>query len=216
MDLIEELKLKGVVTLNKHFVYISGKHGDGYIDIDWVFPDTELMRRICEVITKPYSSDRIDTVAAPAVGGVALVSDVCAYLNTRGKFPARVWADKVGDGFSFKRAGFASQLKDKRVLVVEDLMTTGGTVGKVSREVEACGGIVIGAAVICTRGGIETGPDFPWRLESASHADFSAYDPESCPLCAGHLPIVTDVGHGGKYQQEHPDYVGGWEKLLAA
>lgn len=107
MDVLEELKRKGAVTLGRHFVYKSGKHGDGYIDMDWIYPDNMLMRRICTLLTHPYLTDEFDTVAAPAVGGVALVSDVCSFLRSQGINPARVWADKVDDGFSFNRAGFA-------------------------------------------------------------------------------------------------------------
>lgn len=86
---------------------------------------------------------------------------------------------------------------------------------KVCREVEKCGGTVIGVGAVCNRGGVTTGDNFPWRLESASSADFTAFDADTCPLCEAGQPIVVDVGHGSKYQAEHPDYVGGWEKLLA-
>lgn len=216
MGILADLQAHGAVTLGKHFVYKSGKHGDGYIDMDWIYPDIRLMRQISALVTQPFIAEGFDVVAAPAVGGVALVSDVCSFLRTQGVFPARVWADKVDDGFSFNRAGFAGHLKDKRVLVVEDLITTGGSVIKVCREVEALGGSVIGVGAVCNRGGVVTGEQFPWRLESASHADFSAYEAEFCPLCADAKPIVTDVGHGSKYFTENPNYVGGWEQLLVA
>jgi orotate phosphoribosyltransferase len=125
-----------------------------------------------------------------------------------------VWADKQGDGFRFERAGFSDVLEESEVLVVEDLLTTGGSVKKVCDQVASCGGTVSGVSVIVNRGGITAEQLGVPRLESLAQVSFTAVNEAECELCANHVPIVEDIGHGGEYKLTHPDYAGGYVKLL--
>lgn len=211
MDILALLNAAGAVLLDQHFVYKSGKHGSGYINMDPLFPDVGVISAICAELVKPFERE-FDTVASPATGGVVLA--FAAACQTPGATAAAVWADKVGGEFRFERAGFANHLEDQQVLVVEDLLTTGGSVEKVCREVEKHGGEVIGVSAICNRGGVTAEQlDVP-VLRSLTEVNFEAVGADSCELCASGQPIVEDIGHGESYKAEHPDYHGGYIKLL--
>lgn len=216
MNILEELEKVRSVYTNKHFVYSSGKHGSGYINMDPLFVQTELGREIGRLLGDQASGDKFDTVAGPATGGIILAQWTASAFSTQDHPVATVWADKVGDGqFDFERSGFKEQIKGKKVLVVEDLLTTGGSVEKVCRLVESYGGDLVGVSVICNRGSVTADDLKVPRLEALAEVRFEAQDPENCDLCAQSVPIVEDLGHGDDFKKEHPDYQGGYQKLLA-
>lgn len=218
MDVLRELEAADAVLLNRHFVYKSKKHGSGYINMDPVFPDIYLVNQLCEMLAQPYRGTWVDVVAAPAVGGIILAGLVALSLdNSAAGLHSKVyavWADKKGDGFAFERAGFADILEEAGVVVVEDLLTTGGSVKKVCEQVKYRGGTVLGVSAIVNRGGVTAEQLGVPRLESLAQVDFEAVDAETCELCDQGVPIVEDIGHGGEYKLAHPDYKGGYIKLL--
>lgn len=219
MDALEELARAGAIYKDRHFVYVSKKHGPHYINMDKVFPDLYVMSRLCRALGRPFREDDIEIVVGPATGGIPL-----AYLTALGLAngnaalaPGVLWADKQGEAFKFERAGFEQQLRRARVLVVEDMLTTGGSVEKVCREIESLEATVVGVSVICNRGGVTAEQLGVRRLESLANVKFEALDLDEngqCSLCREGLPIVVDVGHGGEYKLAHPDYAGGYIKLL--
>jgi orotate phosphoribosyltransferase len=186
LDILAELDRVGAILLDRHFVYKSGKHGSGYINMDPLFPDVALVSAIAAELVRPFAGE-FDTVASPATGGV---------------------------GFAFERAGFAHHLTGKRVLVVEDLLTTGGSVIGVCREVERHGGTLVGVSAICNRGGVTAAQLGVPRLEALATVSFEAVAAQECPLCAARVPIVEDIGHGAEYKAQHPDHPGGYVTLL--
>lgn len=101
--------------------------------------------------------------------------------------------------FIIKR-GYNRLVPGKRVLVVEDVLTTGGSVKKVIEATRAIGGIVVGLGVLCNRGGItpQDVADVP-RLFALVNVKLDAWDEADCPLCAKGVPINTDVGKGGEF-----------------
>lgn len=208
MDVLQELEKIGAIFTGKHFVYASGKHGSGYINMDIMFPNVELVARLCQDLIKPFEG-QFDVIAAPATGGIELGVLSALAAKTPG-----VWADKDHDGgFVFERAGFAEALKGKRVLVVEDLLTTGGSVEKVAREVEKEGGTVVGISVVCNRGGVTAEALSVPRLEMLANVSFTAEEAGGCPLCKEGQPIVDTMGHGDDYKAAHPEYPGGYVSL---
>jgi len=208
MDVLAELEKVGAVFTGKHFVYASGKHGSGYINMDIMFPQVGLVSELCKDLIAPFVGE-FDVVAAPATGGIELGVLSALAAGTPG-----VWADKDGDGgFIFERAGFIEQVKGKRVLVVEDLLTTGGSVEKVCREVEKVGGKVVGVSVVCNRGGVTAEQLGVPTLTALATVNFTASDEVDCEACAAGEPIVEDMGHGDDYKKSHPDYMGGYVKL---
>lgn len=211
MDILQGLTSAGAVTQDKHFVYKSQKHGSNYINMDAIFPDVDLISFICLELAKPYRG-KFDTVVGPATGGIIL-SFMTAFRSF-GRRPAAIWADKDGDNFNFARAGFKEHLRDKRVLIVEDLLTTGSSVKKVRIEAERCGAEVIGISAICNRGGVTALDLGVPRLETLAEVDFVSYDQHDCPLCRDAVPIVEDIGHGAEFKANYPGHAGGYVKLL--
>ncbi len=222
-DISSQLEEAGAVYTDRHFVYASGKHGSGYVNMDPLFPDIELMWRIGTELWLPFGaagSPRIDVIAGPATGGIVLAYATAFSLRyevdvgSGGPAVPAIWADKDGGDFVFERAGYADRVRGKHVLIVEDLLTTGSSVAKVVHEVERNGGEVIGVSAVCNRGGVTAEQLGVARLECLMNVSFEAVPADGCPLCATHTPIVEDIGHGADYKEEHPDYEGGYIKLL--
>lgn len=208
MDVLAELEKIGAIYTGKHFIFVSGKHAPEYINLDVMFPQTELVGELCKSLVAPYEGE-FDVVVAPATGGIVLAV-LSAYVSGKNG----VWADKDGEGgFVFERAGFAAQVKGKRVLIVEDLLSTGSSVVKVRAEVEKVGGSVVGISVVCNRGGVTAEQLGVPKLTALANINMKAYEPEACELCVAKVPIVEDIGHGDDYKKEHPDYAGGYVKL---
>lgn len=217
---MQELETAGAVLLEKHFVYKSGKHGSGYINMDPIFPNTNLMWHLGTELWRPFVGSHPEVIAGPATGGIALAYAAAFSLHHEvdvgngGPVVPVVWADKNGDNFVFERAGFIDHLRGKKVLVVEDLLTTGGSVIKVCREAEKHGAEIIGVSAICNRGGVTAEDLGVTRLETLANVSFEAIDASDCPLCEYCIPIVEDIGHGSKFKQGNPNYPGGYVTLL--
>lgn len=202
-DVLKILGRVGAVITNSHIVYTSGKHGSAYVNKDAVYPHTEDTSRLCLAIAEEFFDDNVQVVIAPAVGGVILSQWTAYHLS---KITDRevfgVYADKVisdaEDNFVIKR-GYDKLIDHKHVLVVEDVLTTGGSVKKVIKAVRACGGTVAGVGVLCNRGHI-TPEDLGVRnLFALTNIHMNAWDEADCPLCAQNVPINIDVGKGREF-----------------
>ncbi len=213
MSVLDMLEEAGAVYTGRHFVYKSGRHGPAYVDMDRVYPHLPTMWKLATLMVECIPEPRrIEVVVGPAVGGVALASDVAHRLLQLGIVVDRLWVDKNGDDFAFERAGFAERVKGKRVLVVEDLLTTGGSVKKACAQVEAAGGEVVAVVAICNRGGLTT-KSLGWPLYALCEVSFEAVLAEQCQLCADNVPIVSNIGHGSGFQTANSTYEGGYTEL---
>jgi orotate phosphoribosyltransferase len=195
-------KIQAVIT-GSHLVYTSGKHGETYFNKDAIYPHTEVTSMLCEEIARHFVKHGIEVVVAPAVGGVIL-SQWIAYHLTKltGREVLGVYAEKDGEGFIIKR-GYDKLCAGKKVLIVEDILTTGGSVKKVIDAARAIGANVMGLGVLCNRGGIKPEDvSNPPELFALINVNFDAWDEKDCPLCAKGVPVNIDVGHGRKYMQD--------------
>ena len=200
----------GAVIDNSHIVYTSGKHGSAYVNKDAIYPHTSETSYLCQLIAEYFIDDDVEVVIAPAIGGVIL-SQWIAYhlsqLNITGKEILGVYAEKVEgcDAFVIKR-GYDKIITGKNVLVVEDVLTTGGSVKKVIDATRVAGGNVLGLGVLCNRGGITPTDvsDVP-KLFSLVNIKLDAWDEADCPLCKQEIPINTNVGKGREFiaRQKH-------------
>lgn len=198
-EVLQILGKVGAVIANSHIVYTSGKHGTAYVNKDAVYPHTKETSDLCRAIAEQFANDGVEVVIAPAIGGVILSQWTAHHLSeiTRREVFG-VYAEKAenGDTFIIKR-GYDKIVAGKNVLVVEDVLTTGGSAKKVVEATHALGGNVIGLGVLCNRGGI-TPQDVadPPRLFALVNVKLDAWDEVGCPLCAQNVPINTDVGKG--------------------
>lgn len=202
-EVLQVLRKVGAVITNSHIVYTSaGKHGTAYINKDAVYPHTAEISRLCRAIAERFADDNIQVVIAPAIGGVILSQWTAHHLTEmNGHEVFGVYAEKSdgGDAFVIKR-GYDGLIAGKNVLVVEDVLTTGGSAKKVVEATRAIGGNVIGLGVLCNRGGItpQDVADVP-KLTALVNVKLDAWDEATCPLCEWNVPVNTDVGKGREF-----------------
>lgn len=199
-DVLRILGVRGAVITGSHIVYTSGKHGSAYVNKDAVYPYTEDISRLCEAVAGQFfrNNEEVDVVVGPALGGIVLTQWVAHHLTrVMCSTVLAVYAEKTADGnFVFTR-GYDKLVAGRRVLVVEDILNTGGSVKKVVDLVRETGGYVIGIGALCNRGGVTAHDvgDVP-KLVSLVDVSLDAWDANDCPLCANETPINTAVGKG--------------------
>ncbi len=166
-------------VLHGHFQLTSGRHSSMYVQCARVLEDPALTTRFAESIVTRLGGLHVDVVAAPAVGGIIIGFAVAQALGV--KF---IFSERQEGAMTFRR-GFAVR-PGERVLVVEDVVTTGGSVAEVIDLVRAAAGEVAAVTSLIDRGGTKAfeAPYFPLlRLEVESMA------PGECPLCAAGRPV---------------------------
>ncbi len=199
-----ELLEKSGAIINGHFVGTNGKHLSVYVAKDRATRFTSIASQLCEMIAEMFLKDDIDAVVAPAVGGIAL-SQWTAHHLTRLR-PDRpevlsLYAEPEDKDFVLKR-GFDQDVRGRRVLVVEDTLTTGDSAVRTVCAVVASLGIVIGLGVLANGGNVtaeDVGVD---RLEALVNIERQIFTEEGCVdhgLCAKGVPINTDFGHGKEF-----------------
>ncbi len=200
-DVVSILKKVGGVITNDHFVYTSGKHGSVYINKDAVYTHVNETSKIGKMFAIKFKSKAIDVVAAPALGGIILSQWTAYHLSKlKGKEVISVYTEKTPDKDQVFTRGYDKLVKNKKVLVIEDLTTTGGSVKKVVKSVKKAGGKVIGVAVMVNRNPKGVNAKFmgvPFAALGVIKAE--AFDANKCELCNKNVPINTTVGHGKKY-----------------
>ena len=181
-----------------HFVYVSGLHGDTYVNKNAMYPYTREMSKLCQSIAEMYKDKNIEAVVGPATGGIILSQWVAYHLSqmsSREVYGA--YADKDDDdGFVIKR-GYDDVIRGKNTLIVEDLTTTGGSIKKVVEAARSTGANVIAAVTLVNRGRVtREAIGNPPEFVSLVNLDLDQWPEEECDLCKRGIPVNTDVGHG--------------------
>lgn len=203
---LELLSSVGAVITGSHFVYTKKAagwyHGSDYVNKD-AFDDPIILEKLGTALGDLYwNYGQIQAVVCPAIGAVRLAHIVARVLSQYFAPNNRVrdyFAEKEGDGFILKR-GFAKKIAGKNVLVVEDVITSGGSVSDVAKVVREAGGNVVAMGALCNRSGGKVTRetlDVP-MLHSLLDLDMPMYPEESCPICKekGPRSVRTDLGHG--------------------
>ena len=177
-EALQALKLSDAVQ-SGHFQLTSGRHSDTYVQCARVLEDPALTTRFAETIVGLLPEGEIDLVAAPAVGGIVIGFAVAQALGVRFIFSERV------DGAMRFRRGFIVP-SGARVLVVEDVVTTGGSVAEVVELVRGASGVPVAVASIIDRGGPKK---FDIPLYAVLRLEVESWDPEACGLCADGVDI---------------------------
>ena len=199
-EIISTLRSVGAIITDSHLVYTSGKHGSIYINKDALYPHTQETSTLCRVIAEHFSKDTVDIVLAPALGGIILSQWTAHHLSEiRSHEVLGIFAEKADDGFIIKR-GYDKLLAGKKVLILEDILTTGGSVKKVVSLARSLNAEIVGVGALCNRGGI-TAQDLgnvP-KLFSLVSMRLDAWDEADCPLCKERIPVSTSVGKGKEF-----------------
>lgn len=204
---IKILEKTGAIISNDHFVYTSGKHGSVYIRKDKLYPFTTLTSDVCKMIALQTQKWNIEVVVGPSVGGIILSQWTAYHLSKITKkevlsvFTEKSYDDKqIYDRPQMFKRGYDELVKNKRVLVVEDLTTTGASVKKVVDEVKKAKGKVVGVFVLLNRNPKDVNKQLmgaPFQALSVFKAD--AWEEKTCPLCKKGVPVNTEVGHGKEF-----------------
>ncbi len=199
-DILELLQRHAAILRDTHVVYTSGRHGNAYVNKDAIYPHTEAVSLLCASMAARFAGDEVDVVAGPTLGGVILAQWVAHHLSLRGREVLSVYAEKgTAGGFELRR-GYDALVAGKRVLVVEDVLTTGGSLKEVITAIRAGGGTVIGASALCNRGGVTAAQvGNPPVLHSLVDVNLESWDAATCPLCAAGVPINASVGKGAEF-----------------
>lgn len=167
---------KAGALLEGHFLLTSGRHSPRYLEKFRLLQYPALTQRLCKMIAEHFRDSRADVVAGPTLGGIILAYEVARHLGVRS-----IYAEREDEGRAFRR-GLLLQ-PGERALVVDDILTTGGSVRETIAAVEAAGAHLIGV-------GVEFGVPF----FSCHRLSLPTYAPAECPQCAQGIPLTKQGG----------------------
>jgi orotate phosphoribosyltransferase len=180
-DELIDLFRKSGALLDGHFRLSSGLHSTGYLQSALVLQHPASAERLGRLVAAATGELDPTVVLSPALGGLIIGHEVGRALGVRAIFAERQ------DGVLTLRRGFTIGERD-RVLVVEDVLTTGGSTRETMQVAAAAGGRVVGAASIVDRSRGTARFEVPFR--ALLTIDLPTYEPANCPLCAKGLPVV--------------------------
>lgn len=168
--------------LEGHFLYTSGRHGAKFLQAARVLQYPDHTERLCRAIAARFANDGIELVVGPATGGIILSYETARHLKARAAFTEK---DPL-EGMALKR-GFAVRTGIK-TLVVEDIITTGGSVKKTIDHLRKRGAEVVGVGALIDRS--SGAASFDCRFEALAQLSLESYPPESCALCASGKDLI--------------------------
>ena len=197
-----------------HFVYASGQHGDFYVNKDALYMHPLKLDDVCVMMFEnthgAYGED-IDLILAPTYGGVILGQNLAYnYSLCVGREVLFAYSElDISGAYRILRRGFSGAVKGSRVLLVDDIVTTGNTLMAMAQAVIRAGGEVVGSSVLVDRGkvrnlkfyaqdrkGILMDTPFELRIVPLLEMDLQTFKAEECPLCQTGRPIDPELGEG--------------------
>ena len=206
--------------VTRHFVGVGGKHLGGYCNVDPILSDPRLLWHLAGQLATTFAEGgnlQPEIVVSPALGAIPLAH--LTALQLMREMPMShvdaVWGEKVYDadrrftGFVLNR-GFDAVVRGRRVLIVEDMINQGWTIGLLVEAVRRAGGEVVGVGAVAYNGGMSAealGVPLFTGLCEFNYPVMAENDCEQFGWCAESVPIVLDeaLGHGHEYQRLHPD-----------
>ncbi len=175
-DPMETLRDAGAV-LEGHFQYASGRHGSLYMEKFRLLEDPVATTSLCAQMQGHFAGSSVELVVGPTTGGIILAFEVARQIGVPNFFAER---QESGEGREFAR-GFQFR-PGQRTLVVDDILTTGGSIRDTINAVRANGGDPIGVGVVVDRSGGRT--DFGLPMFACMTLDVESFAAEDCPQCA--------------------------------
>jgi orotate phosphoribosyltransferase len=177
LDILQETD----AMLQGHFLLSSGLHSPVYFQCAMALQHPAQAERLGAGVAELFADLTVDVVISPAVGGIVIGQEVGRALGVRA-----IFGEREGGRMTLRR-GFHID-KGERVLVVDDVMTRGGSVREVLGAVSIAGGSVVGIGVVVDRSGGNLRWDVP--LRSLAQLDAVTHQADDCPLCGEKLPLV--------------------------
>ena len=181
-DEVKEIFIKTCAIMEGHFLLTSGLHSPLYVEKFQVLQHPKYTEQLCIALAEKFLEDNIEVVVGPITGGILLAHEVGKRLGTRAIFTERE------NGKMTLRRGFVIK-PGERVLIVEDIVTTGGSIKEVLDVVVEQGGIPVGIGMLVDRsGGKASFGEVPYK--ALLNLDVTTYDPSNCPLCKENIPMT--------------------------
>ncbi|MDE6189672.1 MAG: orotate phosphoribosyltransferase [Clostridia bacterium] len=169
-------------VLKGHFKLTSGRHSDTYMQSAKLFIDTKQSERVCKALAEKLEGEKIDLVVSPAIGGILMGYEVARQLGV-----PNIFAERENGEMTLRR-GFSIE-QGAKVVVVEDVVTTGGSVKEVVKLVQSLGAEVVAVASLVDRS--NGAVDFGVKYVNLISMEVVSYEPEECPICKeGKLELV--------------------------
>ena len=186
---VENLLISVGAVLDGHFLLSSGNHAPRYVQCARLLQHPELAEKIAASLAERTGEfGRIDVVIGPALGGIVVAYELAHALGVRG-----IFSERDAEGKMTLRRGFEIA-SGERVLIVEDVVTTGRSSLETARLVEDLGGVPIGIACIVDRR--PQGTTVPLPVIGAVRMQIPVYPPDDCPLCRRGIPYVKPGSRG--------------------
>ena len=186
-ELLQLLKDTGAL-LEGHFKLTSGRHSNRYIEKFRVLENPDALDQVCRAMAYPYSDKKIELVLGAAVGGILLAGGVGRHLKVK-----HIFSERVNGKMVFRR-GFHFD-PGMRILIVEDIVTTGGSIIELIDLAESMNGVIVGIVNLVTRSSKQM---FAGRhLHSLLKLPIDSWEPDQCEMCCQSIPI-TALGRSGK------------------
>ena len=179
-EILDIFKKTGAI-LEGHFELSSGLHSGEYLQCARILQYPRYAEKLCGALAGKFRNEKINTVIAPALGGILVSHEVARALGARALFTERV------DGRMVLRRGFELG-KENNVLIVEDIVTTGLSTREVVETVKSSGANPVGVGCLVDRS--KKAVDFGVPFRSLLEIDIPTFKPEACPLCKKKIPLV--------------------------
>jgi orotate phosphoribosyltransferase len=166
--------------LSGHFQLSSGLHSGEYLEKFRLAEDPRLLEPMCKELATRYAASDVEIVLGPTTAGIILAYSVARHLGVRARY-----AEREGGRMTLRRNQTLG--RGTRVLVVDDILTTGGAVKECLRVVEEAGATLVGVGVLGDRSGGTL--DLGTRLEAVLTVSVKAFPPAECPLCESGIPL---------------------------
>jgi orotate phosphoribosyltransferase len=180
-DRVMEIFKKTGVLMEGHFLLTSGRHSDKYLQCARVFQYPEFSEELARALAEGFKDDKIDLVIGPAIGGIVLSYEMGRCLGVK-----TIFAERENGEMTLRR-GFEIP-EGTRVLVVEDVITTGGSVREVIELVRAHGAQIAGVGAFVDRSSGRI--DFGVKFMAVVTLEVESYEAANCPICSTGIPLV--------------------------
>jgi len=183
-EIMKIFKMAGAIK-EGHFLLASGLHSPIYWEKFRILQYPHYTEKLCHLIAQHFKQEKIELVAGPTTGGIILAFETARQLGVKSIFAEKQESTRV-----FRRD--FDFTPGERVLIVDDILTTGGSIRETINAVDKLGGNIIGIGVLVDRS--QEKIDFGVPLFSCLRSPTTAYPAEECPLCAARIPLVKPGG----------------------
>ena len=208
LDAATVLEERGAVFINRGCLFVSttGKLLTGYVNCEIIFPHFDIMWDLSDELIIPFL-DEVEGFICPSTGDIALVEYCTIHANLAGRNTVAVWADKVAkDTYRAERRGYEESIRGKKVVVIMDRISNGGTTMKIIQEAQRCGAIVIGVAALSAITAANEAMFGVPKVHALSRLDVQNFALDEVPTEYRRMPICIDepLGHGRSFKEDNP------------